>query len=84
GLVSNILTRGGSFVPCLARGSDSVLSNHAFDINMKWNALGAAGDVRREGGVRELVQIANRHGLFLGHYGMRLDAMHFEVARVSD
>lgn len=86
GLQNRILTWGGSYVPRFIRGSNSVLSNHAFgsafDINAAWNGLGkipaAAG---QKGSVIELVSIANDFGFFWGgHYSSRLDGMHFELA----
>lgn len=86
GLLDRIHTFEGTYVPRFVRGSRSALSNHAFgsafDINMRWNRLGAVpalmGD---EGCVRELVSIANQFGFFWGgHFRGRLDGMHFEVA----
>lgn len=88
GLLNRVLSYEGAFEPRFVRGSNSLLSNHAFgsafDINAQWNSLGsipaAAG---REGSVRELVAIANEHGFFWGgHYATRKDGMHFEVAEI--
>lgn|SRR5574340_894975 len=86
GLLSLVLSWGGTFCPRLVRGGKT-LSNHAFgtafDINMKWNPLGqepvALGE---KGSVRELVAIAEKHGFFWGgNYKHRKDGMHFEYSR---
>jgi hypothetical protein len=38
----------------------------------------------KKGSVRELVPIANKHGIYRGgHFKGRPDGMHFEVARVG-
>ncbi len=86
GLSNQVLTFQGSFAPRLIRGErgSSVLSNHAFglafDINARWNPLGAQPALRGERGcVFDLVPIANRHGFFWGgHFNRRKDGMHFE------
>lgn len=88
GLTDKILTYGGSFVPRFVRGSNTVLSNHAFgtalDINVRWNMLGATPALwSKEGCVRELVTIANKHGFYWGGHFKRLDGMHFEVAKLT-
>lgn len=57
----------------------------AFDINVPWNYLGSQPAlVGKHGSVRELVPIANEHGLYWGgHFGgSRPDGMHFEVAKL--
>lgn len=82
-----VLTWGGSFVPRFIRGSNTTLSNHAFgsafDINVKWNPLGAQPAlVGQTGSVRLLVEIANDHGFYWGGHFTRLDGMHFEVAKL--
>lgn len=83
-----IFTFGGSYVPRFVRGSDKVLSNHAFgtafDINMQWNPLGADPAHKSEKGtVRELVDLANKNGFFWGgHFKKRPDGMHFELAKL--
>lgn len=88
GLLSRVLHWDGSFVPRFVRGSRTTLSNHAFgsafDINARENPLAAQPAlVGQRGSVRELVQIANDHGFYWGgHFGMRRDGNHFEVARV--
>lgn len=88
GLVDRVRSFDGSYVPRFVRGSRTVLSNHAFgsafDVNMKWNKLGAVPAlVGDEGCVRELVALANQHGFYWGgHFRSRLDGMHFEVARL--
>jgi D-alanyl-D-alanine carboxypeptidase-like protein/putative peptidoglycan binding protein len=88
GLLSRVKTWGGSFVPRFIRGSDTVLSNHAFgtafDINVAFNPLGAQPAlVGRPGSVRELAPIANQHGFYWGGHFTRLDGMHFEVAKLK-
>lgn len=89
GLLDRILTFDGSFVPRLIRGSSASLSCHAFgaafDINAAYNPLNQMPAlVGKTGSVRELVEIANRHGFFWGgHFRTRLDGMHFEVARLT-
>lgn len=87
GLLEQVLTYEGSYNPRLIRGG-STLSNHAygtaFDINYRWNRLGAFPTAAgKHGSVRELVPIANEHGFFWGgHFKGRPDGMHFEVARL--
>lgn len=87
-LLDRVLTYEGSYSPRFVRGSSTTLSNHAFgtafDINAKWNPLGAVPALAgREGSVRELVGIANEHGFYWGgHYKTRPDGMHFEVAEL--
>lgn len=87
GLIKDILTYEGSFVPRFIRGSRKTLSNHsfgtAFDINYAWNKLGQVPAlVGQKGSVRELVDIANKNGFYWGGHFSRLDGMHFEVAKV--
>lgn len=88
GLIDKLLTFDGSFVPRCVRGSRSVLSSHAwgtaFDINARWNALGATPAlIGRPGCVRELVGKANELGFWWGgHYSGRRDGMHFELVRL--
>ena len=85
-LMSRVLTWAGSFAPRFIRGSNTVLSNHAFgtafDINAAFNPLGAEPAFPgQEGCVFDLVQIANDHGFYWGgHFSKRRDGMHFEVA----
>ena len=87
-LLDRVLTYDGAYNPRFVRGSTTELSNHAFgtafDINQKWNPLGAIPALAgREGSVRELVAIANEHGFFWGgHFKNRPDGMHFEIARI--
>ena len=85
GLLHNVLTFDGSYVPRFVRGSRKTLSNHAFgsafDINVAWNGLGAVPALLgQKGCVRELVKIANDNGFYWGGHFKRLDGMHFEVA----
>lgn len=88
GLLSNILTFDGSFVPRLMRGKalQGILSNHAFgtafDINAKWNSYGAQPATSIQNGcVYELVKIANDFGFYWGGHFNKPDGMHFEIAR---
>jgi hypothetical protein len=88
GLLHNVLTWGGSYVPRFIRGSRTVLSNHAFgsafDINMAFNGLGALPAlVGQKGCVRELVKLANDNGFYWGGHFKRLDGMHFEIAIIK-
>jgi hypothetical protein len=89
GLLDRLVTWDGSWVPRFIRGSTTVLSNHAFgtafDVNASLNPLGAIPAlVGRPGSVRELVDIANRHGFFWGgHFRNRPDGMHFELATID-
>ncbi|GAB6040793.1 M15 family metallopeptidase [Endothiovibrio diazotrophicus] len=88
GLLENVLSYDGAHNPRFLRGSRDTLSTHAFgiafDINARWNRLGAlpakAGET---GSVRELVGLANEYGFFWGgHFRERPDAMHFELAKL--
>jgi peptidoglycan hydrolase-like protein with peptidoglycan-binding domain len=88
GLMPLVKTWDGSWVPRFIRGSRTTLSNHAygsaFDINARWNPLGARGAARGTVGcVYELVALANEHGFaWGGHFQSRPDAMHFELAQI--
>lgn len=87
GLLPLVLTFDGAWAARFVRGSTKYLSNHsygtAFDINYKWNMLGAVPAlVSKEGSVRKLVEIANQHGFYWGGHFTRLDGMHFEVAKL--
>lgn len=92
GLIGKVCSWDGSFVARKKRGhtgnAASDLSNHswgtAFDINARWNPLGArpalAGTL---GSVRELVSIARQFGFFWGgDFRSRVDGMHFELCRL--
>lgn len=87
-ILRRVLSYDGSYNRRFIRGSRTVLSNHAygsaFDINARWNPLGALPPAdNEEGSVQTLVEIANRHGFYRGgHYRGRPDGMHFEVARL--
>lgn len=88
GLLDRVLTWEGSYVPRLVRGGTS-LSNHAFgtafDINAKWNGLGALPALTgKEGSVRELVSAASDLGFYWGGHFNRRDGMHFEVAQLRE
>jgi peptidoglycan hydrolase-like protein with peptidoglycan-binding domain len=87
GLLHHIRTWEGSFVPRYVRGSATTLSNHAwgtaFDVNYRWNPLGAVPALRgQEGSVRELVPLAHQHGFYWGGHFTRRDGMHFEAAKI--
>ncbi|NQU77365.1 M15 family metallopeptidase [Candidatus Falkowbacteria bacterium] len=90
GLIKLILDWGGSFVPRMVRGSNTVLSNHAFgtafDINVPSNWIGTIpAHIGEKGCLRELIPLANKFGFYWGgHYPRRLDGMHFEVAKLIE
>jgi hypothetical protein len=85
GLLDRIKSWDGTWVPRFIRGSRTTLSSHAwgtaFDINARWNYLGAVpAIVGAPGCVRELVETANTFGFFWGgHFPQRKDGMHFEL-----
>lgn len=87
-LTSHLKTWGGSWVPRFIRGSRTSLSNHAwgtaFDINVQWNMLGTVPALKgKEGSVRELVEIAYKHGFYWGGwFPNRPDGMHFEAYKI--
>jgi len=87
-LLDLILSFDGTYAARFVRGSTTTLSAHshgsAFDLNAKWNPIGAEPPlVGATGSVRKLVPIANQLGFFWGgHYRGRLDGMHFEIARI--
>lgn len=89
-LLDRILSYGGLLALRFIRGSDTILSNHAFgsavDINVAWNPLGCRPAlVGQEGSVRDLVPIANSLGWYWGgHYTTRQDGMHFEYVGKND
>ncbi len=85
GLADRLLSFGGGWAPRFVRGR-RILSNHAFgsaiDINARWNWLGTVPAFKgRKGSVRELVPLANAHGLYWGGHFSRPDGMHFELAK---
>jgi hypothetical protein len=88
-LLNRLVTWDGSFVARFIRGSDTVLSNHAFgsafDINAALNPLGVEPAFPGKAGcVYDLVRIAHDHGFYWGgHFSKRRDGMHFEVAEVG-
>lgn len=89
GLVSRIISFGGSFYPRFIRGSTTQLSNHswgsALDLNAPENWLGKQpAKIGQKGCLLELVPIFNKWGFFWGgHYQNRLDGMHFELAKLN-
>jgi len=86
GLLDRVRSWEGSFAPRRIRGGKTV-SHHAygvaFDINARWNPLGAApAPLGAPGSVRELVPLANAHGfMWGGAWSSRPDGMHFEAFR---
>lgn len=88
GLLDRVVSFDGSYAPRYVRGSKTTLSAHAwgtaFDINAKWNALGAMpATLGSYGCVRELVARANQLGFYWGgHFSGRRDGMHFELVRL--
>jgi hypothetical protein len=88
-LLNRVVTWDGSFVARFIRGSDTVLSNHAFgsafDINAALNPLGVEPAFPgKPGCVYDLVRIAHDHGFYWGgHFSKRRDGMHFEVAEIE-
>ncbi|MGH8640210.1 MAG: M15 family metallopeptidase, partial [Burkholderiales bacterium] len=88
-LLNRLVTWDGSFVARFIRGSNTVLSNHAFgsafDINAALNPLGVEPAFPgKEGCVYDLVRIAHDHGFYWGgHFSKRRDGMHFEVADIG-
>ncbi|MHC5363139.1 M15 family metallopeptidase [Myroides sp. LJL110] len=87
GMLSLLLSYGGSYNPRFIRGSTTKLSNHcfgtAFDINMQWNGFNKQPQVLgKKGSIRELVPLANEYGFYWGGHFTRQDGMHFEVAKV--
>jgi hypothetical protein len=90
GLLPLVLTWAGMWCPRFIRGSDSVLSNHAFgtafDINAPWNGLGRKPvPVGARGSVLELVPLAEEAGWYWGgSFKSRCDGMHFELGRWED
>lgn len=88
GLLEDVLSWDGGYVPRRVRGSRSISSHAfgiAFDINARWNPLGyAPAPAGTTGSVMRLVRLANRHGFFWGgHFRTRPDGMHFELARLE-
>lgn len=88
-LLHLVKTWSGTYCARFIRGSKTKLSNHAygtaFDINVKWNGLAKRPAlVGEEGSVRELVQIANKHGFYWGGHFRRKDGMHFELAKIIE
>ncbi len=76
--------------PRFVRGSQPRLSKHAYgsaiDLNAEWNRLATVPALKgKQGSVRELVPLANRHGIYWdGHFKGRADGMHFELARTEE
>jgi hypothetical protein len=86
GVLGDVKTWNGSYSARLVRGTKlGTLSAHAwgsaFDINAKWNPLGAPGPKEgEEGSVRRLIPIAAKLGWCCGASFSRADFMHFELA----
>lgn len=92
GLLGNILTFNGSFVPRFVRGTtgrNRPLSAHAwgiaFDINASTNGLGQNPPmVGQTGSVRLLIKSAIKWGFYWGGWWPgRPDGMHFEISRLD-
>ena len=92
-LLDRIITYDGGFVPRFKKRKGGVcatsLSNHAwgtaFDINAEWNGMAEEPAlVGQKGCVRELVEIANKHGFYWGGHFNTKDGMHFEAAKIID
>jgi hypothetical protein len=89
GFIDLIKTWDGLGNPRFIRGSQSILSNHAwytaFDINYRWNMLGKTpAEVNEEGSVRKLVPLAHEFGFYWGGHFRRRDGMHFEASKVLE
>ncbi|MER3414146.1 MAG: hypothetical protein C4341_07925 [Armatimonadota bacterium] len=88
GLLGDVLSWDGGYVPRRIRGS-RLVSSHAFgiafDINARWNPLARPpAPAGTSGSVVRLVRLANQHGFFWGgHFRSRPDGMHFELARLA-
>jgi hypothetical protein len=87
GLLPLVLSWEGAWAARYVRGSRTYLSNHsfgsAFDINYKWNPLGAIPAlIGKQGSVRKLIQLAHEFGFYWGGHFKRLDGMHFEIAKI--
>jgi hypothetical protein len=94
GLLDNVKSYAGMWVPRLVRGSTTTLSSHAwgtaFDINAAWNMIGRTPALTYEyGSVRRLVETAADLGWFWGGWWgtwndwSRPDGMHFEFANTN-
>jgi peptidoglycan hydrolase-like protein with peptidoglycan-binding domain len=88
GLKKHLLSFAGTYAPRFIRGSRTRLSNHAYgsaiDLNVPWNMLGTVPALKgKKGSVREIVPIANAHGLYWGGHFTRADGMHFELAKIG-
>lgn len=87
GLLPQVRTFDGTWAPRFVRGSRSTLSNHAyataFDVNARWNALGAKPAPKgKAGSVLELVPLAHEHGFEWGGHFARVDGMHFQLGKL--
>lgn len=85
GLLDLLISFGGSWVPRLIRGGNS-LSNHAhavaFDINVPWNWMGNhPAAIGKYGTLLELVPLAAAWGFYWGGHFARVDGMHFELTK---
>ena len=85
GLLGDVVSFDGAFVPRTARGRSAVLSPHALGIAIDINA--ANNPFRRPplpagepGSVLRLVPIFERHGFYWGGRSQQPDAMQFEFA----
>lgn len=83
GLLSQIQSFDGAWVPRKIRGSSGIYSTHAFgiafDINVETNPFGKAPPKSGEkGSVVDLVPIFEKHGFFWGGYFSRPEGHHFQ------
>ncbi len=89
GVLTQVVSWGGSYASRKVRGSWFYLSSHtygiAFDINYQENPFGETPAQKGEHGcVYDLVPIALEHGFYWGGHFCQPDGMHFEVAKVLD
>lgn len=89
GLLPLVLSYEGAYNPRFVRGlaHKQALSNHAFgtafDINYRWNKLGAEpATAGQTGCIYPLVPLAHAHGFYWGGHFTRRDGMHFELAKL--
>jgi peptidoglycan hydrolase-like protein with peptidoglycan-binding domain len=92
-LMKHVLTWDGLGYPRLKRGYRSnsldALSSHswytAFDINCRWNGMGAEpAEWNEHGTVKPLVGVAYKHGIGWGGTFRRKDGMHFSVWKLMN
>jgi hypothetical protein len=88
GFLSKVLNVWGYVARYQRNSKHGAISNHAFgtafDINTDQNKLGhPPAPLGEYGCVREMVEVAHKFGFYWGgHFGLRQDGMHFEVAKI--